>query len=123
MTFTTAFEKTAGATLDAALKAGKKVWRGTKALSTRYSRGLTESGASTVSDTLKLKGLKHVSDAVTEAGGVGKSLSTVKGRGLLAAGLGKATPSIGALGAYGVGAKKTYDATLGGSGQIAPEYY
>ena len=121
--FAEAFEKTSGEMMTSALKAGGKLWRGAKAVGGRLAQGVSESGGSTVSNALKLQGLKHISDAITTAGGVGKSLSTAKGRGTLATGVGKAAPSLAALGAYGVGAKKIYDATLGGSGQKQPEYY
>lgn len=75
----------------------------------RLIKGLKSSGSATIGDTLKLKGLKHVSDAVERSGGIGKSLGTKAGRRSLAQGIGKAAPSIGMGGAYLAGAKKVYN--------------
>lgn len=72
----------------------------------KLGKGLSESGSATIKDTLKLKGLKHVSDAVK--GGVGKALTSQSGRERLAEGIGKAAPSIAAGGAYLTGLYKAY---------------
>lgn len=72
-------------------------------------KGLKAGGESTVKDAFKLKGLKHIGDAVKSSGGVGKSFTTQKGREALAEGVGKAAPSIAAGGAYLGAAKKVYN--------------
>lgn len=72
-------------------------------------KGVKASGGQTVGSALKLEGLSHISDAAKKGGGYGKMLSTQGGRKNLAEAVGKAAPSIGALGAYGYGAKKVYD--------------
>lgn len=73
------------------------------------SKGLKAGGEHTVKDTLKLKGLKHIRDAVHNAGGTKKSLTTQAGRERLAEGVGKAAPSLAMGGAYAAGLKKVYD--------------
>lgn len=72
-------------------------------------KGLKAGGESSVKDAIKLKGLKHVSDAVHASGGLKKSVTTQAGRERLAEGIGKAAPSIGAGAAYGLAAKKVYN--------------
>lgn len=83
-------------------------------------RGLKSSGDDTVKSTLKMQGLKHLSDAVKKNEGIGKTLKTQEGRTRFAEAFGKAVPSIAAAGAYGVVGKKVYD-------KVAPkkqeEYY
>lgn len=87
-------------------------------------KGLKAGGEATVKDSLKLKGLKHVTEAVKSSGGLGKSFTTQKGREALAEGVGKAAPSIGAAAGYGIGAKKVYDkVSKGDSGQQGGGYY
>jgi hypothetical protein len=109
MSFTNGFAKTAGVE-EVGQVAG------------RLAKGLKSSGASTVGDALKLKGLSHISKAVESSGGIGKSLTTKAGRGALAEGVGKAAPSIGALGAYGYAGKKVYDKASNGSGNQGGYY-
>jgi hypothetical protein len=79
-----------------------------KALSSLKS-GLTEAGKATVGDTLKLKGLKHIGDAIKGAGGISNAVKTESGRKALAEGVGKAAPSLGVVAGYAAGAKKVYD--------------
>lgn len=102
MSFTKGFQKTASLE-----EAGQIV--------SRLGKGLKASGGHSVGDTLKLKGLKHISEAVKSSGGVGKSLSTSTGRKALAEGVGKAAPALGTTAAYGYGAKKLYDKASGGN--------
>jgi len=82
--------------------------------------GAREAGKHTVADTLKLKGLKHLKDAVTEAGGMGKAFTTQSGREALAKGVGRAAPAIGMAGLYAAGGKKIYDKA---KGQASDPYY
>lgn len=97
----------------------------TKDLAGAAAKGFASSGDSTIKDALKLKQLHHVSDAVGQAGGMGKALGTSKGRKLLAQGVGKAAPSIAAGSAYLYGGKKLYDKTLSGGGDTSSQqaYY
>jgi hypothetical protein len=87
-------------------------------------KGLKASGAHTLGDTLKLKGLSHVPEAAKAAGGMGKALSSKAGRLSLWHAAGKAVPSLGTAGVYGglayKGAKKLYDRSgSGGYGDYA----
>lgn len=74
----------------------------------KVGKGLIESGSATIKDTLKLRGLKHVHEAVKNSGGVGKSLTTQAGRERLAHGMGKAAPAAAVGGAYTAALYKTY---------------
>lgn len=79
-----------------------------KALSGLKS-GLMQAGKSTVGESLKLKGLSHISDAIKNSGGLSNAVKSESGRKALSEGVGKAAPSIAAATAYGVAAKKLYD--------------
>ena len=76
------------------------------------AKGTRASGAQTVGDVMKLKGLRHIPSAIEQAGGVRKALSTPAGRELFGKGLGKAAPSLGAATAYLYGGKKLYDTAV-----------
>lgn len=105
MSFTRGFSKLAAGVLEQGAGLVKMV-----------GKGVAQSGNSTIKDALKLKGLGHISQAAKASGGIGKSLSTPAGRARMAKSLGKAAPSVGALGLYGVGAKKIYDKASEGNG-------
>jgi len=78
-----------------------------------FSKGVSESTKNTIGDTLKLKGLKHLPDAVEKGGGFKKTFGTEAGRKNFSEALGKATPAIATGAAYGAIGKKIYDKTLG----------
>lgn len=96
--------KTLGKWGKKALVAGKGAGAGLKA-------GLSEASKHTVGDTLKLKGIsqgyEHAAKNLSKAKGLGGK-SKVVGEAL-----GKAAPSLAVAGAYGAGAKKVYNATVG----------
>lgn len=85
--------------------------------------GLKAGGGETIKDTLKLKGLKHISDAAKASGGWKKSLTTQAGRETLAEGVGKAAPSVGMAAGYGMAAKKAYNKLSRGDDQGQGGYY
>jgi len=72
-------------------------------------KGLKASGAETVGSSLGLGGLKHISEAVKRAKGIGNAMKDPIHRELLAEAVGKAAPSLGAAAGYGVAGKKLYD--------------
>lgn len=72
------------------------------------ARGLKGSGESTIKDAVKLKGLKHIKDAVGLSGGLKKALTSQSGRERLAEGVGKAAPSLAAGGVYAAAGAKAY---------------
>ena len=110
MSFLNGFSKVAGA-MDEAATIVKSLGKGLKA-----------SGGSTVGDALKLKGLGHISDAAKASGGWKNAVTTSAGRAAMGEAVGKAAPSIGALGAYGYAGKKAYN-KLTGSSQPQQGYY
>lgn len=71
-------------------------------------RGLKNSGDDTIKSTLKLQGLKHMSDAIKKNEGIGKTFKTQEGRKRFAEAFGKAVPSIATAGVYGAAANKVY---------------
>jgi hypothetical protein len=120
--FVNGFEKTA-AKAQAASKAmdtAKKILHGGKDVAVAFGKGVKSSGGHTVSDVLKLKGLYSTpAEAIKRSGGIHKALTTVQGRKALSEAAGKVLPQAVAAGAYGAGAKKLYDATLGSDNQSA----
>lgn len=85
--------------------------------------GLRNSGSQTVKDALKPStAVKHVKDAVNEAGGLKKSFTTQKGREALAKGVGRAAPSAVVAGGYAAAAKKVYNKATEDSGQQGGYY-
>lgn len=96
-----------------------KALKGAKDVGVSAAKGTAEAaGTQTLSDVLKLKGLKHLGDLK------GVTLKTQKGRQALGKALGKATPSLAAGGAYLYGGKKLYDAaTTGGDSPQHQTYY
>jgi hypothetical protein len=105
MTFIHGISKVAGA-LDGVARVAKRALVGGTQVAKGLGKGLSQAGAGTVGDALKLKGLSGLG---TAAAGVG----TGAGRKAFGQALGKAAPSIAAGAAYGYGAKKVYDKTLG----------
>jgi hypothetical protein len=101
MSFIDGFEKTAGPMDEAAVIAG------------RLRRGVGAAAKDTVGDTLKLKGVSHISDAAKASGGWGKMITSKGGRRNLAEAVGKAAPSLAVGGGYAYGAKKLYDKASG----------
>lgn len=115
MSFTNAFEKVAKG------KAPKGVWdtasKVVKEIGShgkKFLSGLESAGKESLSDTLKLRGITEPLTAAHEKT-KGKMFGGIKNRGITAEAIGKTAPKALALGAYGLGAKKVYDATLGGS--------
>lgn len=104
MSFTEGFLKTAAKNKD---KSG--IFSHVGELGSHGFKGLKESGKASLKDVLALKELKHLGDAAKSSGGADKLFTSRGGRKNLARALGKAAPSIGALGAYGYLGKKIYD--------------
>ena len=91
-----------------------------RAIGKKLLEGAREAGGHTIKDTLKLKGLKHLSDAAKEHGGISNLFTTQKGRESLAKGVGSAGPSMGMAGLYALGGKKVYDKL---NNQTSDNYY
>lgn len=113
--FVEGFSKTAGTAslLSKATRIGKQVASGAAEAGKSMASGAKKSMGDTVGSAMSLKGLKHIPAAIEQSGGLKKSLTTSQGRKNLAAGVGRAAPSIAVGGAYTAGLKKIYDKTLG----------
>lgn len=70
------------------------------------AKGAKSSGSETIGDTLKLKGLRHITDTVKRHGGVGMMLHSPHSRSELAHSVGKAAPSLAMAALYGTAANK-----------------
>lgn len=120
--FQKGFTKTAAST-EGVWNSIKRVGIGATRVAKGMGSGISSAGGQTVGDALRLKGLSHLSDAYKSQNGL-KGLKTKAGQRAYGQALGKAAPSIAAAGAYGVGLKKLYDKTMGGSpDQNAAGYY
>jgi hypothetical protein len=103
MSFAHGFKKTATLTesiakgLAGTIQAGKSI-----------AKGVYDSGGHTIGDTLKMKGLKHISDAASHQGGLINAMKSAGGRDAVFSALGKAAPSLGMAGVYTGAAYKGY---------------
>lgn len=116
MSFTKGFEKVASTKANAFAS-------GTTKFIKDIARGVKDSGAESIRDTLKLKGLKHTSDAIKTHGGIGMVTGSEKGRAALAYGLGRSAPALAVAGLYGVGGKKLHDKIRRTNDQYGEQYH
>lgn len=121
MSFTQGFIKVSA---DAKPLAGKisDIIAGGIEMGKSFGKGIHATGTHSIGDTLKLKGLKNVSQAAAQHGGIGAALKSGEGRKAVSEAVGKAAPSVGALGLYGGAAYKGYK-TLAGNNQNQQYYY